>query len=180
MDGSAGDEGPLVVVAVPHLDPEGDLPRRGLLEPQAAFGAVAFGELPGALEQDAVPAEVADDRLDLLALVPDRENEVLPARVGNGMPLLFSIVGLHRIVERGGPGRPDAYRRPHPGQCAGRAGSLPLSFDSFYHESRTAVTAICSAVPETIGKGNSDITRRGAASVERFTGSLVHGSHAAY
>lgn len=100
VDGGAGDEGTFALVAIPHLDPERDFPGIGFIEPQAAFGAVALGKLPGAFEQDAVPAEIADDRRHLFLFVHYRECEVLPARVRNFMPLLFSIVDLHKAAPR--------------------------------------------------------------------------------
>jgi len=50
VDGGAGDEGTLVLVAISHLDPERDFPGIGCVEPQGAFGAVARGKLPGAFE----------------------------------------------------------------------------------------------------------------------------------
>ena len=98
VNGGAGDEGALVLETIPHLDPERDFPGIGFIEPQAAFGAVARDKLLGAFEEDAVPAEIADDRCYLLRSVLYREGEVLPARVWNFMPLLFSIVDLQEAA----------------------------------------------------------------------------------
>lgn len=95
MDGGAGDEGALVLVAIPHLDPECDLPGGGRVDAQGAFGSIAHSKLPGAFEQDAVPAEIADDGCYQFLFLLHREREVLPARVWNFMPLLFPIVDLH-------------------------------------------------------------------------------------
>ena len=50
VDGGAGDEGALVLVAIPHIDPECDFAGIGFVEPQAAFGAFARCKLPAAFE----------------------------------------------------------------------------------------------------------------------------------
>ena len=95
VDGGAGDEGGLVLVAIFHLDLERDLPGSGRVDPQGTFGAVAHGKPPGAFEQDAVPAEIADDRCYLFLILLHRKREVFPARVWNFMPLLFPMVDWH-------------------------------------------------------------------------------------
>jgi hypothetical protein len=121
VDGGAGDEGALVLVAIPHLDPERDFPGIGIVEPQGAFGAVARGKLPGAFEQDAVPAEIADDRCYLFLFVLDREREVLPARVRNFMPLFFSFVDRHEAAASGNADTPDASLPLNERFCAKRS-----------------------------------------------------------
>ena len=98
MDGGAGDEGTLILVAIPHLDPECDLSGSGRVDVQGAFGSVAHSKLPGAFEQDAVPAEIADDGCYQFLFLLHLERKVLPARVSNFMPLLFSIVDLHVLI----------------------------------------------------------------------------------
>ncbi len=108
VDGGAGDEGAFVLVAIPYLDPERDLPGSGRVEPEAAFGAVAHSKLPGAFEQDAVPAEIADDRSYQFLFMRHREREVLPARVWNFMPLLSPIIDLHKAAASGNADVPDA------------------------------------------------------------------------
>ncbi len=107
VDGGAGDEGGLVRVAIFHLDLERDLPGSGRVDPQAAFGAVARNKLPGAFEQDAVPAEIADDRWYFFLILPHREREVFPARIWNFMPLLFPIVDCHEVAAPGSADAPD-------------------------------------------------------------------------
>ena len=101
MDQCAGDERAFVIVAILHFDPEGDLPGVGFVEPQAAFGAVARGKLPGAFEEDAVAAEIADDRCYRFRFLFHREGEVLPAGIRNFMPLFFSFVNIHEAALRG-------------------------------------------------------------------------------
>lgn len=108
MDGGAGDEGAGVLVAILHLDPKGDFPGIGLVEPKGAFGAVAYGKLPGAFEQDSVPAEITDDCRYLILFVLDRKGEVLPARVWNFMPLVMSFVDIHQSAASGSANSPDA------------------------------------------------------------------------
>ena len=98
MDGGADDEGILVLVAISHPDLERDLPGSGRVDPQAAFRTVSRGKLPGAFEQDAVPAEIADDRCDLFLILFHREREVFAAGVWNFMPLLFTIVDCHEAA----------------------------------------------------------------------------------
>lgn len=98
VDGGAGDERVLVLVAISHLDLKRDLPGSGRVDPQAAFRAVSRGKLPGAFEQDAVPAEIADDRCDLFLILLHREREVFPAWVWDFMPLLFTIVNRHEAA----------------------------------------------------------------------------------
>lgn len=101
VDGGAGDERAVVLVAIPYLDRERDLPGGGRVDLQGAFGAVAHGKLPGALEQDAVPAEIADDRRYRFLPLRHREREVLPARVRDFMPLLFPVVDFHGSAASG-------------------------------------------------------------------------------
>lgn len=108
VDRGAGDEGALVLVAILHLDPERDLPGSCCVDPQGTFGPFARRERPGAFEQDTVPAEVADDRCYRLLLLRHRECEVLPARIRNFMPPLFSIVDLHMAAASGNADAPDA------------------------------------------------------------------------
>jgi len=95
MDGGAGDKGALVFVAIHHIDPERDIPGSGRVDFQGTLGAVAHSKLPGAFKQDAVPAEIADDRCYEFLFPRHREREVLSARIWNFMSLLFPIVDLH-------------------------------------------------------------------------------------
>ena len=98
MDGGAGDERVLVLVAISHLDLKRDLPGSDRVDPQAAFCAVSRSKLPRAFEQDAVPAEIANNRCDLFLILLHREREVFPAWVWNFMPLLFTIVDCHEAL----------------------------------------------------------------------------------
>ena len=108
VDGGAGDEGALVRVAIPHLDPERDLPGSGRVDLQGTFGEVSHGKLPGAFKQDSVPAEIADDRCYEFLFPRYREREVLPAGIWNFMPLLFPIVDLHMAAASGNADVSDA------------------------------------------------------------------------
>ncbi len=98
VNGGTGDKGPLVIVAISHLDLKSDLPGRGRIDPQGALGAVTRGKLPGAFKQDAVSAEIADDRCYLVLTLFHREREVLLARVWDLMPLLFPLADCHAIT----------------------------------------------------------------------------------
>lgn len=113
VDEGACDEGVLVLVAISHFDLERDFPGSGRVDPQTAFGAVSHGKLPGTFEQDAVPAEIADDRCDLFLILLHREREVFPAWVWNFMPLLFTVVDRHEAALSGSADAPDAsqFRR---------------------------------------------------------------------
>jgi len=97
VDGGADDEGAVVLVAIFHLDLEGDLPGSAPVDPQGAFGAVAGRKLPGAFEQDAVPAKIPDDRCYPFLIPIHREREIFPAWVWNFVPLLLPIVDRHRL-----------------------------------------------------------------------------------
>ena len=108
VDGSADDEGAFVLIAVLHLDPERDLPRSGSDDPQGALGAVSHSKLPGAFEQDSVPAEIADNRCHRFPFVHHRKQEVFPAGIWNFMPFLFPIIDLHAATASGNAAVPDA------------------------------------------------------------------------
>jgi len=129
VDGGADYEGAVVLVAIPHLDPEGDLAGSARVDPQGAFGTVTLWKLPGAFEQDAVPAEIADDRCYRSLFLRHREREVFPARIRNFVPLVFSNVNLHEAAASGNVDVPDASLPFNERVCAQRSvrtlGSYP-------------------------------------------------------